>query len=72
MRGSDGADIKVEFTVVRRDRDGHALIFRDTIPDAVAADDPARAELIAAECAAAVTFGVQIGQCAAIPAQGDG
>ena len=62
-RAEDGVAAKVEFTLIRRDADAQSLIFRDTVPDAVAASDPVLAQLAAMECAAAETFGALIVDC---------
>lgn len=71
-RASDGQPGKVEFTVLRRESDGHSLIFRDTIPGGIADDAPARQQLFTAECAAATSFGLTVDQCVATPGQADG
>lgn len=72
-RTSDEVPTRVDFTVVRRDSDAISLVFRDTIPQSVPADSPARAELVRIECAAADSFGVTISQCAATtPGQASG
>lgn len=62
-RTEDDVDAKVEFTLLRRDADSQTLIFRDTVPGAVADESPALAQLAAMECAAAETFGAVIGGC---------
>ena len=63
-RTSDDVAMKVDFTIVRRDADQKSIVFRDTVPQSVPADAPARAELATMECGAADTFGVAIKQCA--------
>ena len=69
-RVSDGVPAMVEFTLLQR---GEAtLVFRDTIPTAVAVDSTAREQLVAMECEAATSFGVAVDQCALIPAPADG
>ncbi|AQP46941.1 hypothetical protein BW730_04800 [Tessaracoccus aquimaris] len=63
-RTSDDVAMRVDFTIVRRDSDQKSIVFRDTVPQSVPADAPARAELATMECGAADTFGVAIKQCA--------
>lgn len=69
-RTSDGVASGVEFTLLQRGTT--TLVFRDTIPTAVPADAPARAQLVAMECEAAQGFGVLVDQCSLTPARGDG
>lgn len=64
-RTSDKVPVKVDFTIVQR-ADKTSIVFRDVIPQSVAADSPIRGELATMECGAANSFGVKITQCASV------
>ena len=63
VRTSDGTANSVSFTLVRRASDGHVLMLRQTIPDAVGIDSQSRRDLSGMTCEASAGFGVPLPLC---------
>lgn len=63
VRLSDGHANTVTFSLVRRASDGHVLMLRHTVPDAVPLGDPARRELVTMSCQASTGFGAALPLC---------
>ncbi len=63
VRTSDGVPNSVSFTLVRRAGDGHVLMLRQTIPDAVGIDAQSRRDLSRMTCEASAGFGVSLPLC---------
>lgn len=62
-RTDDDVSNTVTFQMVQRDDDAHLLVLRSTVPDDVAIDAPARAQLVAMQCEASADFGVRLPLC---------
>ena len=62
-RTSDGVPNSVTFTLVRRATDGHVLVLRQTVPDAIALGAAPRHDLTAMTCRASAGFGVPLPLC---------
>lgn len=63
LRATDQVPNTVTFTLVRRHVDGHLLMLRHTVPDAVDAGDVSRQQLASMSCQASIGFGVPLPLC---------
>lgn len=63
LRSSDRVPNAVTFFLIRRVSDGHVLMLRLTVPDAVQAGSPARVALTRLNCEASSGFGVSLPLC---------
>lgn len=62
-RTGDGVPNLVSFTLLSREVDGHLLMLRATVPEAVPAAARARTQLVGMQCEASRTFGVRLPLC---------
>lgn len=62
-RISDEVANAVNFTLLRRDADGHLLMLRATVPESVSGSAEAHSQLVSMQCEASRTFGVRLPLC---------